>query len=238
MGELLNLVQKDGTRVIVLSEYGVTDVDAPIHINRTLRDAGLLQVREEMGHELLDCGASEAFAVADHQVSHIYVRSPQRIREVQELLQRVPGVRAVLEEEGKRQVNLNHPRSGELVAISDPTKWFTYYYWKDNARAPDFARTVDIHRKPGFDPVELFLDPTMHFPKLQIGKRLFQKFLGFRTLMDVIGLDASLPKGSHGCLTSQPETGPLFISSEPHLCPKGPVEAPDIKALILQHLFE
>ena len=236
-GEIIDHVKKDQTKVIVLSEYGITEVNGPVHINRALREAGLLQVREEMGHELLDCGASEAFAVTDHQVAHIYVRSSERIPEVKDLLQTLPGVESVLDEEGKRQYCLDHPRSAELVAISSSDKWFTYYFWLDDARAPDYARTVDIHRKPGFDPVELFLDQKLQFPKLHIGKRLLQKQLGFRTLMDVIGLNATLPKGSHGRVTDRPEAGPLLISSDPNSLPMGSVPATQIKSVILQHIF-
>ncbi len=236
-GEIIKRVQADDTHVIVLSEYGVTKVNGPVHINRALRQAGFLHVREELGHELLDGGASEAFAVADHQVAHVYVQSPDRIKGVKNLLETLDGVEAVLDEEGKRQYGLNHSRSGELVAISRVDRWFTYYYWLEDNRAPDFARTVDIHRKPGYDPVELFLDPTLSFPKLKVGARLLKKQLGFRTLMDVIGLDASLPQGSHGRVTDKPEAGPLLITSEPSLVPNGSIFATQVKSIILQHLF-
>ena len=236
-GEIIERVRKDGTNVIVLSEYGITEVSGPVHINRALRKAGLLHVREELGHELLDCGASEAFAVVDHQVAHIYVRSPDLAKDVKALVQELPGIEIVLDEEGKRHWGLNHLRSGELVAISHSDKWFTYYYWLDDSRAPDFARTVDIHRKPGYDPVELFLDQTLKFPKLRIGQKLLQKHLGFRTLMDVIGLDATLPQGSHGRVTDQPSAGPLFISSEQNLLPEESISAIEVKSVILQHIF-
>ena len=236
-GEVIDHVQADGTKIIILSEYGITEVTGPIHINRALRRAGLLHIREELGRELLDYGASEAFAVVDHQVAHIYIRSPERVTEVKELVQKISGVEFVLDKDGKRQWGLDHPRSGELVAISHSDRWFSYYFWLEDDRAPDFARTVDIHRKPGYDPVELFLDPTLTSPKLRISQRLLQKQLGFRTLMDVIGLDASLPKGSHGRVTDQPEAGPLFISSEPNGLHKGPLLATQVKPIILQHIF-
>lgn len=236
-GEIIGRVQKDGTRVVVLSEYGITAVTGPVHINRVLREAGLLRVRDEMGHELLDCGASEAFAVADHQVAHVYLRSSGRSREIKSLLEKLPGVEAVLDEEGKRAYGLNHPRSGDLVAIAQADRWFNYYYWLDDSRAPDFARTVDIHRKPGYDPVELFLDPTLTALKLRIAFRLLQKKLRFRTLMDVIGLDASLPRGSHGRVTDHPQAGPVVISSEQALLPHGPISATHVKALVLRHIF-
>ena len=167
-GELIARARADGARILVLSEYGITEVTGAVHPNRALREAGLLAVRTELGRELLDAGASEAFAVADHQVAHVYVRSPERVAEVRRLLEALPGVERVLDDEGKRASGLDHPRSGELVAISAPDRWFTYYYWLDDARAPDFARTVDIHRKPGYDPVELFIDPTMTLPQAYV----------------------------------------------------------------------
>jgi predicted AlkP superfamily pyrophosphatase or phosphodiesterase len=236
-GELLDQAEKDGARVIVLSEYGITEVVGAVHPNRALRQAGLLQVRVEMGRELLDAGASEAFAVSDHQLAHVYVARAERIPEVKALLEALPGVERVLDEEGKQSHGLDHARSGELVAISRPDRWFSYYYWEDDARAPDFARTVDIHRKPGYDPVELFLDPTLVLPRLQIGWKLARKALGFRTLLDVIPLDASLVRGSHGRPTDREQDGPVLLSSVPDLLPQGPVAATAVKGLILDHLF-
>lgn len=236
-GELIEHVEKDGTRVIVLSEYGITDVSGPVHINRVLREANLLAVREELDRELLNAGASEAFAVADHQIAHVYVKSSGRVLEVKRLLEQVPGIELVLGEEGKRRYGLDHARSGELIAVSRPDRWFSYYYWRDDERAPDFARTVDIHRKPGYDPVELFIDPALRLPKLRVAWRLAQKKLGFRMLMDVISLDATLPRGSHGRVTDTPEQGPLFITSEPGDLPSGTVSAVDVKGLILRHVF-
>ncbi|MGD8862703.1 MAG: alkaline phosphatase family protein [Myxococcales bacterium] len=237
-GELIETARRDGTRVVVCSEYGITDVAGPIHINRKLREAGLIAVRDELGRELLDAGASEAFAVADHQIAHVYVRRPERIGEVRALLQDLPGVGHVLDEAGKRDFGLDHPRSGELVALSQADRWFTYYYWLDDDRAPDFARTVEIHRKPGYDPVEMFVDPEIRVPQVAIGMRLAKKAIGMRTLMDVIPLDATLVKGSHGRLTDRPEHGPIFITSEPQLVEgRDQLAATDFKNLILDHLF-
>jgi predicted AlkP superfamily pyrophosphatase or phosphodiesterase len=236
-GELIEDAERSGAHVIVVSEYGIVPVDRPVHINRALRQAGLIQVREEMGRELLDAGASQAFAVADHQVAHVYVRSPERIPEVKALLEGLDGVERVLDEDGKREVGLDHPRSGELVAVSRTNAWFTYYYWLDDARAPDFARTVEIHRKPGFDPVELFVDPAFRWPKGAVGWRLAKRKLGFRALLDVIPLDATLVKGSHGRLTDRAEDGPVIIGSQAHLLPEGPVPATAVKQVMLDYLF-
>src|SRR5690606_13199341 len=181
--------------------------------------------------------ASEAFAVADHQVAHVYVRSPERIPEVMALLEKLDGVERVLDEAGKREAGLDHPRSGELVAVSDANSWFTYYYWLDAARPPDFARTVEIHRKPGFDPVELFVDPAFRWPKGAVGWRLAKRKLGFRALLDVIPLDATLVKGSHGRLTDRAEDGPVIIGSQAHLLPEGPVPATAVKQVMLDYLL-
>jgi len=235
-GELIEAAQRAGAHVIVLSEYGITPVSNPVHINRALREAGFIQVREELGRELLDAGASSAFAVADHQIAHVYV-APGRVREVQALLEALPGVERVLDEAGKREFGLDHPRSGELVAIARADSWFTYYYFLNEERAPDFARTVDIHRKPGYDPVELFIDPRLRLPRARIVWRLAQKTLGFRYTMDVISLDASLVKGSHGRPCEDAALGPLLISSLPELLPEHSVAATDVKNLILEHLF-
>lgn len=236
-GELIDAARKAGAHVVALSEYGITAVSRPVHINRALREAGYIRVREELGRELLDAGASRAFAMADHQIAHVYVRDPADIPAIAALLRRLPGVESVLDDAGKRQHGLDHERSGELIAISDAQSWFTYYHFLDDSRAPDFARTVDIHRKPGYDPVELFIDPALAFPKLRIASRLLKKALGMRYLMDVISLDATLVKGSHGRLTDRPEDGPLFITSAPELLGADAVAATSVKALLLDHLF-
>ena len=236
-GEVIEHVERDGGHVIVVSEYGITPVDRPVHVNRVLREAGLLRVREELGTEKLDPGASDAFAVADHQVAHVYVRRRDLIDEVRVLLVGLDGVERVLDDDGKREVGLDHPRAGELVAVAESNAWFTYYFWKDDRRAPDYARTVDIHRKPGYDPVELFVDPSLRFPALRMGMRLAQKALGMRYLMDVVPLDATLVRGSHGRLPDDPQEGPLVMSSAPELLASGAVDASEVKSLITSHVF-
>ena len=236
--ELFELARLTGLRVVVLSEYGITPVSDAVHVNRALREAGFLRVREEVGLEQLDAGASRAFAVADHQVAHVYVRNPADIPAVRALCEKLEGVEQVLDGAGKRAAGLDHERAGELVLVSRADRWFSYYFWLDDARAPDYARTVDIHLKPGYDPVELFIDPKLTFPKLLVGRRLLARKLGFRNLLDVIPLDATLVKGSHGRLTDRPEDGPLFMTSIPELLPEGPVLATDVKQLLLRHLFD
>lgn len=237
-GELIDEAKKSGRRVIVLSEYGITEVSGAVHINRKLREEKLLQVREELGRELLDPGVSDAFAVADHQVAHVYVARPERVPEVKALLEGLEGVEQVLDRGQQKSIGLDHPRSGQLVAISRADRWFTYYYWLDPMRAPDFATTVDIHRKPGYDPVELFIDPELAMPKLAVAWRLAKKSAGFRTLMNVISSERSdLVKGSHGRLTDDPAEGPLFMTDCPELLGEAPVRGTDIQALMLEHMF-
>jgi len=238
-GALIEAAQAGGRRVIVVSEYGITPAAGAVHVNRALREAGLLAVRrEERGRETLDAGASAAFAVADHQIAHVHVADPARIPEVKALLEALDGVETVWDAEGKRAAGLDHPRSGELVAMTRADRWFSYYYWLDPARAPDFARTVDIHRKPGYDPVELFIDPALRFPRLSIGWRLALRKLGQRQLLDVISPSADhLVRGSHGRPTDDPAAGPLVISSEPDLTPEGPLPAAGFKQLVLDHVF-
>ncbi len=235
-GKLIQHFENAGARVIVLSEYGMNGVTGAVHINRVLRAAGFIQVRPELGLEMLDAGASAAFAVADHQIAHVYVKDRHHIADVKSLLERTAGIEQVLDDRGKAALGLDHERSGELVAIAEPDMWFTYYYWLDDAVAPDFARTVDIHRKPGYDPVELFIDPALRAPKLKVCGILFKKWLGFRYLMDVIPLDASLVKGSHGRVTDDPTEGPVFMSNEKTLVP-GEMTALCVKDLILKHIF-
>ena len=238
-GELIEAAKKTDRRVVVLSEYGITPVAGAIALNRVLRRAGWLAVREELGRELLDAGASRAFAVADHQVAHIYVKDPALLPEVRARVSAEDGVERVLDRTEQAALGLDHARSGELVAISRPDRWFSYYYWLEPERAPDFARTVDIHRKPGYDPVELFLDPKIVVPKLAIGARLMKKAAGFRTLMDVISADdTSLVKGSHGRITDDPRDGPLLISNAPEIAGTGPVRATNVAELMLAHVFD
>jgi predicted AlkP superfamily pyrophosphatase or phosphodiesterase len=237
-GDLGDAARASGRSVIVLSEYGITHVDRPIHINRALREAGFLAIREEDGGELLDPAASRAFALADHQIAHIYVSEPESLPKVRKLVEGMPGVEQVYGGPEREAVGLNHPRSGELIAIADAHSWFTYYYWNDDGRAPDFARTVEIHRKPGYDPVELFLDPAITMPKAAIGKRLLMRKLGFRALMDVIPLEASLVRGSHGRLTDKGVDGPLVITDRPDLLKHERIPATKIKQLLLDATFQ
>jgi predicted AlkP superfamily pyrophosphatase or phosphodiesterase len=237
-GRLFDFFQDRGIRVVVLSEYGITPVDRPVHPNRVLRDAGYIRVKVDLGLEYLDLGTSRAFAVSDHQVAHVYVADPAEVAAVQALLEGTPGIARVLDTDGKREAGLDHPRAGELVLLAEPDSWFTYYFWNDDAKAPDYARMVDIHRKPGYDPVELFVDPAIRFPMLKVAGILARKALGFRYTMDVTPLDASLVKGSHGLAGGGPDATPVLFSSEPRLIPASRIAATDVRDVILAHLFE
>ncbi|MFI5193247.1 MAG: alkaline phosphatase family protein [Chitinophagales bacterium] len=206
--ELVDYYEKKKARVIILSEYGIGPVNNPIHLNRLFREQGLLQIRVERGLELLDAGASKAFAVADHQVAHVYINDISVTENVKNLLARVPGIKMVLDKKEQAQYHIDHERAGDLVVMADARSWFTYYFWLDDARAPDYARAVDIHKKPGYDPVEMFMTS-----KLRAAYKLLRKKAGLRYVMDVIPLDASLIRGSHGSLATEPDYYPVLISA-------------------------
>jgi predicted AlkP superfamily pyrophosphatase or phosphodiesterase len=236
-GRLIRFFRERGCRVIVLSEYGITPVQGVVHPNRVLRQAGYLALKTDLGREYLDCGQSRAFAVSDHQASHIYVKDKADIPGVKELFENTPGVEHVLDAEGKRAYMLDHERSGDLILISEKDYWFTYYFWNDDLKAPDYARTVNIHAKPGYDPCELFLDPGIFSPKLKIAWTLLKKILGFRYLMEVTPLDGGLVRGSHGRVTDNDDEGPLIMTTEPRLLPSGVVRAQEVFGVILDHVF-
>jgi predicted AlkP superfamily pyrophosphatase or phosphodiesterase len=233
-GNLIQYFSQRGVQVVLLSEYGITNVDTPVHLNRLFRDQGWLAVKDELGLEILDAGASRVFAVADHQVAHIYLNDASLEKSVRELLEKTDGVETVLGE-AEKAAGIDHSRAGDLIAIAAENAWFTYYYWLDDARAPDFARTVDIHRKPGYDPVELFLDPEIPLPKLKIAWRLLQKKLGFRMLMDVIPLDASLVKGSHGRRPADKRDWPVFIAEQPEFLGAKQIESTEVFQILRRH---
>ena len=237
VGELILFFQKRHVQVVLLSEYGIAQVDTAIHLNRIFREQGWLTVKEELGLELLDAGASRVFAVADHQVAHIYVNDTALLNQVRSVVEFTPGVAAVLAEREKLAAGINHPRAGDLIAVAKENAWFTYYYWLDDRRAPDFARCVDIHRKPGYDPVELFLDPKLRAPKLKVAGKLLKKKLGFRMLMDVVPLDASMVKGSHGVRPANPAEWPVLITERHDLLPAHQLDSTAAYEIIKRHVL-
>lgn len=226
--DLIQHYERQSAEIILLSEYGITNVSKPIHLNRLLREAGLINVRVEQGLELLDAGASRAFAVADHQVAHVYINDPSCTAQVRSILEKTSGIERILDEAGKQQYHIDNERSGDFVLMADADSWFTYYYWFDDAKAPDYARLVDIHRKPGYDPVEMFMDPANPMIKLKAGYKLIRKKLGFRYLMNVIPLDATLIKGSHGRVGTQVPYHPVFVSSRKGQSSTEPIPAIDV----------
>lgn len=233
--DLVTYYKSKNAQVILLSEYGINNVNNPIHINRILRENGLISVRVEKGLELLDCGASKAFATADHQIAHVYVNDPSKKEAVRAILEKIQGVALVLDETTKQEYHMNHERSGDFVLMADADSWFTYYYWLDDTKAPDYARLVDIHRKPGYDPVEMFMNPANPLIKLRAGYKLARKLLGFRYLMDVIPLDASLVKGSHGGINIGKEYYPILVTDQP--LSQSEIQATDVYDVIWQHIF-
>ena len=211
VGDLIEYFEKQGVRVLIVSEYGITKVTRHTHPNRILRRAGLLAVRPSLTWEMLDAGASKAFAVSDHQICHIYVNDKSKMDEVIELFEKEPGQRRVIHGEDRKRYGLDHERAGDVILMAEPDNWYTYYYWEDDDKAPDFARCVDIHRKPGYDPCEMFLDPKKPLAKATIAASLLKKKIGLRYYMDVIPLDASLVKGSHGTPVDDPRGAPLLM---------------------------
>lgn len=226
--QLVSHYEAAGANVLLLSEYGITNVSDPVHINRVLRENGWLAVRVERGLELLDAGASKAFAVADHQVAHVYLNDRSLAATVRSALERIPGVEKVLDRSEQKLLHLDHERSGDFVLVANQKSWFTYYFWMDDALAPDYARTVDIHKKPGYDPVEMFMSS-----KLRAAYKLLRKKAALRYTMDVIPLDASLIKGSHGRIGTPREFHPILIhnSTVPDR-----IQPTDVYHVIWEHL--
>jgi predicted AlkP superfamily pyrophosphatase or phosphodiesterase len=222
-----------GATVVALSEYGITPVHKPVDVNRALRRAGLLSVYTQDGMEYLDPWMSRAFAVADHQIAHVHVRDPDDIDLVTKVLAELDGVEQVLDADGKREHGLDHERAGELVAVASADSWFTYYYWLDDAKAPDFARQVEIHRKPGYDPAELLYDSKVPFIKLRAAGSVIRKKLGFRYRVRTVPLDPAGIGGSHGRLPDNPDDGPVLLCSDPEAA-RSDYAATEIKPLLLR----
>ncbi len=237
VGDLIDFYRERKTRILIVSEYGISKVTRHTHPNRILRQAGLLEIRPSVTWEMLDAGASQAFAVSDHQICHIYVKDKARIPEVAALFAKEPGQKAVLFGEAIAKAGLDHERSGDVILMAEPDNWYTYYYWLDDRKAPDFARCVDIHRKPGYDPAELFLDPDLRSPKVKLGLTLLKKKLGFRYYMDVIPLKPELVQGSHGTPAGNPEEAALAISEVMSLKPEAPtLPMTGVRDLIAAHV--
>ena len=235
--ELIEFYEAKDVAPIVLSEYGINPVKKPFHVNRLLREKGYLQIRVENGLELLDNGECAAFALADHQVAHVYIKDKSKIGALKELFESCAEIELVLDEEGKKAHHIDHERSGDLVLMAQKDHWFTYYFWLDDKKAPDYARMVDIHKKPGYDPVELFTDPKKKMMTARIILKILKKKLGFRTLLNVISLDATLVKGSHGSTQSGSAYHPILVQTKKKDA-KDVYQATEICEVILNTIFK
>ncbi|SDP31481.1 Predicted pyrophosphatase or phosphodiesterase, AlkP superfamily [Actinopolyspora xinjiangensis] len=233
LAPLLNRAEAEGTTVVALSEYGITAANRPVDINRALRRERLLHVHTQAGMEYLDPWSSRAFAVADHQAAHVYVRDRSDLARVRDVVASLPGVDEVLDGAGKARHGLDHERAGDLVAMAEPDAWFTYYYWLDDERAPDFATHVEIHRKPGYDPAELFMDPADSWVRLRAAAAVARKKLGMRYRMNVVPLDPSPVRGSHGRLPDTPSEGPVLLCSDPRFGEES-YHVTEVKELLLR----
>ncbi|MUH37514.1 alkaline phosphatase family protein [Zobellia amurskyensis] len=236
--QLVTHFQQRDARIILLSEYGITDVNNPIHLNRILRSKGYIAIREERGLELLDAGQSKAFAVADHQIAHVYLNDPSIKLEVKALLETISGVEKVLTGEELEKAKLKHERCGDLVVVADADSWFTYYFWLDDAKAPDYARMVDIHKKPGYDPVEMLTDPKDKLVMAKVVAKLLKKKMGFRTVMNIIPLNATLVKGSHGRTPEDKADFPILITDQINASFADDIEATDVYSILKKHITE
>jgi predicted AlkP superfamily pyrophosphatase or phosphodiesterase len=214
--ELAEMGKGEDTALVLLSEYAIHPVERPVCINRILREHGWLKVNRIDGKEYIDLYHSKAFALVDHQVAHIYVQDNIE-DQVKGVLEEINGIDQVWGEIGKRQWRLDHPRSGQLVAVAERDSWFPYYWWHDSSDAPPFAQTVDIHRKPGYDPMELFVDPKTR----------------------TIPLNPELIKGSHGVPPTTNNDWVSIIATGPStelLDSKSQWEARDISTFLLNLL--
>ncbi len=199
---------------LAASEYVITPVDHVTYPNRLLRAAGLLKVRAEDDGEHLDLEASRAWALVDHQFSHVFVRDGDRdvLQAVEQLFRQEAGIEEILRGETRAQYALDHPRSGDLILISTPNSWQAYYWWLDDALAPAFARTVDIHRKPGYDPAEMHVD------------------MATRS----ISLDATRVRGSHGAPVRSDAQRGVILASRQGVLPEKPLADVEVAELVLR----
>jgi predicted AlkP superfamily pyrophosphatase or phosphodiesterase len=232
LGDLISFFAQRNIQLVIVSEYGITPVDRPIHINRLLRQQGWIAIKDELGLEMIDCGASKVFAIADHQVAHVYVNDRSLLKRARSVLESQTGIESVSGANEQIALGINHPRAGDLVAGADERSWFTYYYWLDDAVAPDFARTVDIHRKIGYDPAELFIDPGIKFPAARVAAFLLKKKLHLRGLLQVIPLDATLVKGSHGRVPKSSQNHPVIICDQAVAPAAAEISALDVYGLL------
>lgn len=233
---LMEACRQRGARLLICSEYGIERATRAVHPNRALREAGLLSTRLEFGGQNLDLNASAAFAMCDHQVAHVYVQRPESLGAVRERLAALPGVQRVLGHGELAEIELDHPRSGDLVLLPEPGAWFAYPWWTDAAEAPDYARAVDIHRKPGYDPCELLRDAGALGTAAKVAWFMLRKSLGMRALLQCTPLDAHLVKGTHGRVDLDPELEPVLLAEGDFLPDHARLPLRGVHDAILRHL--
>tara|TARA_R110002012_G_scaffold85005_1_gene212017 strand:- start:3494 stop:4867 length:1374 start_codon:yes stop_codon:yes gene_type:complete len=236
--DLVEYYEAQTANIVLLSEYGITNVSNPIHINRHLRKEGYLGIRVERGLELLDAGASDAFAVADHQIAHIYAKDSVDRNKLYEYLKTIPGVEQVIPKSERKNHHIDHERAGDFVLVADKDSWFTYYFWEDDTVAPDYARMVDIHKKPGYDPVEMFTDPADRLVVPKVMWKLLKKKLGFRTVLDIIPLKTELVHGSHGRIPEDKEDWPILATNSIENLPKQELLATEVYEVLKNHVIQ
>ena len=237
VGDLLSFYQKRGVRVMMLSEYGITPAKKVIYPNRVLRKLGHLSIKKELGLEYLDCGGSAAFALTDHQVAHIYLNRKEDafLDQLRTDMEEMKGVARVIAGKERAQYGLDHDRAGDLILIAEEDSWFAYYHWLDDGLAPDFARCVDVHRKYGYDPAELFVDPSIPFPFLKAAGKVLAKKMGFRIFMDLIPLKPELVRGSHGATPKDRLDWPVIFGHSINPSDQA-IQATEVHSRILQAL--
>jgi len=235
-GKLIDYFEANRVTPIIVSEYGIEEMKQAIPINRLLREEGGLKVREEQGRELLDPGRSQAFAVVDHQIAHIYLSDPQHLKRYLNFFHQIPGVERVFARGDEGAPPIFHPRAGDIVLMASPNHWFNYGFWLDDSKAPDYARTVDIHRKPGYDPLELHMDPTLSFPYLRMAWKMARHKMGMRTLFDFIPLDPNLVGGSHGRVDLPHALQPLIITEKEKQPRPEEIPCQQVRDIILEHV--
>ncbi|WP_226042111.1 nucleotide pyrophosphatase/phosphodiesterase family protein [Natrinema sp. DC36] len=200
----------DETVLTLVSEYGFHEVDRPIFPNRALREAELLETDAGGDADIPD---SNAFAMVDHQIAHVYA-DEGALDAARDALAGLEGIDAVLDDSGKAERGIDHPNAGDLVLVAEPDAWFQYYWWDDRANAPPYATEMDIHAKPGFDPCELFFGDE-----------------------GLVSLDASRVSGSHGRV-DESAFGCFGLGgpAAPELEGDGPVDATDVTPTIVELL--
>jgi hypothetical protein len=158
IGRIATAARERDYQLVVVGDYAIDECPkGAVYPNRVLADAGLLPTRTVRGRAYLDLYESRAFALVDHEIAHVYVCHDGDLAAARRVLEEAPGVGRVLAWPEQVGLGIDHANTGDLVLEAAPGHWFSYRYWDAPEQAPDYAGHVDIHRKPGYDPCELFL---------------------------------------------------------------------------------